>query len=113
MIKKWSDIPTIFKGLATVFGGLAAIAIFFHQYAHAGGKVALIQHIEDFNGLLVKLENQEKSKGIREATANINFIDQKLDAGDAPRKLEATLLRQRGEYVELRQCIRDERPVCE
>ncbi len=110
---KFSEIPIHIKAWATVLMGMAVITAFIHNYAHAAGEAILEQHLRDFNGLLVKLENQEKSKGIREATANINFIDQKLDEEGVSAKLEKTLLRQRTEYVALRECIREERPVCE
>ncbi len=109
----WNKIPAFVKNWSYVFLVVAAITTFAHNYVHAAGDAILEQHLKDFNGLLVSIERRERQSNIQEATSNINFIDEKLAAEDITERLEKVFLRNREYYVDLRECYREEREVCE
>ncbi len=110
---KFSEIPMHIKAWATVIMGMMVITAFIHNYAHAAGDAVLEQHLKDFNGLVKRIDTNDQRRAIQNATSNINFIDEKLAADNVSEKLEKVLLRNREHYVDLRECYREERPVCE
>ncbi len=110
---KFSDIPTHLRDIIYALAVVAVVAGFIHNYAHAGGDAALIRHLEDFNGLVAKINTTEHRRLIQDATNNINFIDEKLAEDGITAKQERVFLRNREYYVDLRECYREERPVCE
>lgn len=109
----WNKIPAFVKNWAYVFIVLAGIITFVHNYAHADSDAVLEQHLKDFNGLLAQIARREQQSNIQEATANINFIDEKLAVEGVTERQEKVFLRNREYYVDLRECYRDEKEVCE
>ena len=111
---KLSEIPTKVIAWWSVAGIFAVIVVFFHDYVHADSDAILEQHLQDFNGLVRKIEISQQQRLIQNATSNINFIDEKLAEDNLSNKREAVLLRNRGYYVGLRECYRDpDSVVCE
>jgi len=110
---KFSDIPVHIRNWAAAILIFAVVSGVIHNYAHAGGDAVLEQHLRDFNTLVAKINTTEQRRLIQDTTANINFIDEKLAEDGITEKQEAVFLRNREYYVDLRECYRAEKPVCE